>query len=448
LARNGPRERAGATGRCNQSRGTRSRSGRYPRLRPGPGLSADDVAAHQRGRLREALVELVAAHGYNKVTISALVKRARVSKRDFYRHFGGKEECFLATFDTIVSHSVRGILGAGAGENQWRDRLRLELIAFAAQTVGSPDPARLALVEVFTAGAVAVERMLRAEQLFEMLVAKNFVLDSGSPQPPPLVVKGIAAGCFGTARARLLTRDPRPVLDGGELAKWALSFCDDDVARLCGLKVAGAPPLPVTAAGPPLGDERSMIVAATAKLAREEGFATLTVPRVRAAAGVSRRSFDTHFDGVKDCFLATLEALSDRTLAEAEPLYRTAGDWASGVHRMTVRLCQHLAGDPTFSNLAFLEGFSPGSGQVEWRCGTVGKLASMLRREAPPELRPTEVAAEASVAAMWGVINHFVAGGREAQLPFAAPVLSYLALAPALGGAAAVDAIVAEVAVR
>jgi hypothetical protein len=41
------------------------------------------------------------------------------------------------------------------------------------------------------------------------------------------------------------------------------------------------------------------------------------------------------------------------------------------------------------------------------------------------------------------VIHHFVASGTGEQLPIAAPVLSYLALAPAIGGAAAVDAIIA-----
>jgi hypothetical protein len=54
------------------------------------------------------------------------------------------------------------------------------------------------------------------------------------------------------------------------------------------------------------------------------------------------------------------------------------------------------------------------------------------------------LAAEASVGAMWGVIHHLVATGRGAQLPAAAPILSYLALAPALGASAAVDAIVAD----
>ena len=290
------------------------------------------------------MVELVAEHGYNAVSVEKLTNRARVSKRDFYKLFAGKEECFLAAYDLIVSHSVRGIIAAAEGEEEWRERLRLGFLAFADQITGSPETARLALVEVFTAGAVAVERMQRTNLLFEALVAKNLALADGAPRLPPLVVKGIVAGGSRLARARLLSGQPRQLaLDGDELMEWALSFCDDDVVRLRGLGAAGAPPLPATAPDVPLEDERALILAATAKLASKEGYATLTVPRVRAVAGVSRRSFDTHFEGVADCFLATLETLSDRTLAAAAPFYLTADDWASGVHRMIAGLCRHLA---------------------------------------------------------------------------------------------------------
>ena len=111
------------------------------------------------------------------------------------------------------------------------------------------------------------------------------------------------------------------------------------------------------------------------------------MPRVRAAAGVSGSSFYTHFDGVADCFRATLETLSGRTLSTAEPFYLTTEDWASGVHRMIVRLCQHLAGDPTLANLAFPDGFSPGPEAIEWRSAMIAKLAAMLRRGAPPARR-------------------------------------------------------------
>lgn len=390
------------------------------------------------------MVELTVEHGYNAVTVAALTKRAHVSKRDFYKRFSGKEECLLATYDIIVNHSLRGILAAMEGEEEWRERLRLGFLTFAGQIADNPEAARLALVEVFAASADAVERMLRTSGLFEALVVRNLAPTDGSPRPPRLLVKGIVAGCARVARARLLSGDPQQLkLDGDELMEWALSFCDDDAARLGGLGAVGAPPLPVTAAEPSFGDERAMILSATARLASKEGYAALTVPRVRAAAGVSGRSFYAHFGGVEDCFLATLETLSDRTLAAAEPFYLTAEDWASGIHRMVVRLCQYLAGDPDFANLAFREVFSPRSETVQWRSEMIAKLAELLRRGAPPQQRPTVFAAEASIGAMWGVIHHFVASGSGEQLPIAAPVLSYLALAPAIGGAAAVDAIVA-----
>lgn len=389
------------------------------------------------------MIELVAEHGYNSISVEKLTSCARVSKRDFYKLFAGKEECFLAAYDLIVSHSVRGIIAAAEGGEEWRERLRLGFLAFADQITSSPERARLALVEAFTAGAVAVERMQSTNELFEALVAKSLVLADGSPRLPPLVVKGVVAGGSRLARARLLSGQSRR-LDGDELMKWALSLCDEDVVRLRGLGAVGVPPLPGRASQIPLDDERALILAATARLASREGCAMLTVPRIRAAAGVSRRSFDTHFEDVAHCFLATLETLSDRTLAAAAPSYLTADDWASGVNRMIAGLCWRLARDPTFTGLAFLEVFSPGPEAIHWRCEMIAKLAARLRRGAPPTRRPSEFAAEASIGAMWGVIHHFVATGRGGQLPIAAPALSYLALAPALGGAAALDVIVAE----
>lgn len=442
MGTNGSRGRADASDRSNSARGARSRGSRYPRLRPGPGLTAEDVAAHQRRRLQRAMIELVAARGYNDVSVTALAKHAGVSKRSFYQLFASKEECFLAAYDTIVGNSVRAILAAAEDGKEWQERLRLGFLSFADQIAERPEAARLALVEVFAAGAAAVERLLRTHRLFELLVAKNLGLASGPASLPPLVVKGIVAGCGRVARARLLAAQPRRLaLDGGQLLDWSLSLCHEDVGRLRQLEPSPASPLPAQPAKLPLGDERAMILAATAKLATDGGYAALSAPRVCATAGVSRRNFNSHFDGVAECFLATLETLTGRTLASAEPSFLNAADPASGIHRMVVRLCRQLAGDPGFAGLAFLEVFSPRPEAIEWRSGMIARLAAMLRQGAPPGQRPTVFAAEASIGAMWGVIHHFVASGRTAQLPAAAPVLSYLALAPGFGGAAAIEAI-------
>jgi AcrR family transcriptional regulator len=240
---------SGPNGRASSSRGARSRSARYPKLKPGPGRSAKDVAAHQRDRLRKAMVELVAEQGYNAVAVSALSNHAGVSKREFYKHFDSKEECFLATYDLIVSHSLRGILAAVEGEEDWCERLRLGFHAFAGQIASKPEEARLALVEVFAAGAVAVERMLHTNRLFEELIAQSLVLADGSSRLPPLVVKGIVAGGARVARARLLSGDPRQLtLDGDELLDWVLCFCGGNAIRLRRPEVVAAAPLPATAA--------------------------------------------------------------------------------------------------------------------------------------------------------------------------------------------------------
>ncbi len=393
------------------------------------------------------MVELVAEHGYDAFSVTTLASRARVSKRDFYKRFAGKEECFVATYDSIVRQSVRGILAAAEDGAERRQRLWLGILAFAGQVAERPEPARLTLVEPFSVSAVAVERTLCTNRLLEARAAESLAPADEGPRPPQLIAKGVVAGCGWMARGRLLSAGTRePALDGSELAGWALGLCDSDLTRLRGLAAAAARQ-PASVAAAPLAkpsDERRLILAATAKMARGEGYATLTAPRVRAAAGVSKRSFDTHFEGLLDCFLATLGMMSDRVLAGAEPFFRTADDWASGTQRMVAGLCQCLAQDPTFAGLVFLEGFSPGLEMVRWRCGMIARLASTLRREGPPTQRPTPFAAEASIGAMWGVIRHFVATGRCAQLPTAAPLLSYLALAPGLGGAAAAEAILAE----
>ena len=75
---------------------------------------------------------------------------------------------------------------------------------------------------------------------------------------------------------------------------------------------------------------------------------------------------------------------------------------------------------------------------------TVAGIAESLRMSAPVGQRPSELAAEASIGAVWGVIHNHVALGRAHQLPRIVEILSYLALAPAIGAQQAVEAIAAE----
>jgi AcrR family transcriptional regulator len=115
------------------------------------GLSREQIADSQRERLLAAVAQEVAARGYRSTTITDVVKLASVSTRDFYEHFKGKEDCFLAAFDALRDHLEELIVAAVAEQEDWPQQviaaLRAALDFFAAE----PDLARLCLLESVSA---------------------------------------------------------------------------------------------------------------------------------------------------------------------------------------------------------------------------------------------------------------------------------------------------------
>src|SRR5882724_3806888 len=71
------------------------RSGLVARLPSGRhGLAREAVVASQRGRLLDAMAEVVAEKGYQATTVADVVERAGVSRRTFYEQFPDREACF------------------------------------------------------------------------------------------------------------------------------------------------------------------------------------------------------------------------------------------------------------------------------------------------------------------------------------------------------------------
>ena len=128
------------------------------RLPPGRhGLSRDAVSESQRERLLNGVVEAVGEHGYNETTIAQLIEAAQVSRRTFYEHFSGKEDCFLAAYEVIAEH-VRGVLDEAGEESAWPDRVRAMLTTLLGIFAADPTLARFLLVESLAAGGEVAER--------------------------------------------------------------------------------------------------------------------------------------------------------------------------------------------------------------------------------------------------------------------------------------------------
>jgi AcrR family transcriptional regulator len=126
-----------------------------PDLGPLPGghhgLSREQIVESQRERLLAAVADQVAANGYRGTTITAVVKAASVSTRDFYELFEGKEDCFLAAFDVVRDHLKELIGSAASEEDDWPHRVIAGLRAGLEFFAEEPQLARFCLLEAVSA---------------------------------------------------------------------------------------------------------------------------------------------------------------------------------------------------------------------------------------------------------------------------------------------------------
>lgn len=96
------------------------------------------------------------------MTLSDIVRHAKVSRRVFYANFESKEECFLAAFEVVVDHLRELIAEALEGVDEWPRQAIAATRAVLAFLAVEPDLARLCLVESRAAGPAVTARFNEA----------------------------------------------------------------------------------------------------------------------------------------------------------------------------------------------------------------------------------------------------------------------------------------------
>jgi AcrR family transcriptional regulator len=129
------------------------------------------VAASQRQRLLEAIVELVAEKGYPDVTIGDIVSRAGTAKRTFYDHFADKLQCFLAALDGITDTLVAASARFFAISGTVRERCEYSMRGYLELLVSMPNTAKVFYLEAVAAGPESVTRRHAVQLKF----ARNIV---------------------------------------------------------------------------------------------------------------------------------------------------------------------------------------------------------------------------------------------------------------------------------
>jgi AcrR family transcriptional regulator len=227
-----------------------------------------------------------------------------------------------------------------------------------------------------------------------------------------------------------------------DLTDWILSVAHEEVVAFYQLRVrptergAGGRLPARGGAGASRGavaDAARRAVTATARLAATNGLAGLTSAKIRKDAGLSRSEFDRLFSGVEDCFLDAVESVASMAAQAADASAENVEGWEKRTFKKLRALCSLAADDRDLSRLVLLDVMAPGRAGLLRREELIERAATRLCDQAPPERRPSPLAANASVSAVWRIAETEVAAGRTTQLPRLAPVFVYMILAARRG---------------
>lgn len=109
----------------------------------------------RRDAIVEAMIRVAGSKGYLATSVADVVTESGISRTTFYKHFGDKQECFLAAHDLAVERIFDAAVTACEKGRDWRERARAALTGVVGLLARDPALARTAIVEATAAGAEA-----------------------------------------------------------------------------------------------------------------------------------------------------------------------------------------------------------------------------------------------------------------------------------------------------
>jgi AcrR family transcriptional regulator len=126
-------------------------------------------------RAVQAMAREVAARGYAQTTVEDVLRRAGMSRRTFYRLFANREECFLATYDTLKEDLFERLRAASA---RGGPHLEGALGALLDHVADRPEVAHVLLTEPAATGASGLERHVEAMTVLQERLSAALALDT------------------------------------------------------------------------------------------------------------------------------------------------------------------------------------------------------------------------------------------------------------------------------
>lgn len=175
-------------------------------------LPPEVLAEHQRARILDAATEVFAKRGYQGTTIDNVVAAARIGVGSFYELFANKSDCFVQVYERIVADAGERISAAIPAGGEWPEQAAAALRALLELIEAEPLRARVALVEVQTAGPVALARHEETVDSVIPLLARGREVSPVASELPARLEEAIVGGLAWLLQQRVV----RGEFDGAE----------------------------------------------------------------------------------------------------------------------------------------------------------------------------------------------------------------------------------------
>jgi AcrR family transcriptional regulator/DNA-binding MarR family transcriptional regulator len=146
------------------------------------------------------------------------------------------------------------------------------------------------------------------------------------------------------------------------------------------------------------------------------GAASVTVARVIARAGVSRRVFYELFADIEDCFVATFEWAIEQARLRAVEAYGAEDTWRESIRSALAALLRFFDEQPLLAQLCIVHAAGGGPRVLELRSRTIAQLCEVVDRGCAEVNRgraPGPVVAEGVVGAVIAVLYTRLLGERD-----------------------------------
>lgn len=404
-------------------------------LPPGRGTTTAEAEQNHRERLFGAMVALVAEKGYEATTVADLVDVSGVSRSAFYKHFGDKQECFLAAIEALVGPALETVSEALTPREEVptnSEKTREAFEELLERVASQPAAATLCFVEVYAGGQQAVALLDREMDTLEGVTRR--VLDGmGREGMPSEIVRGLIGGVQKVIHKRLYRGEPEELPDlAAQLWDWLFLY-PPPPGPLRGPRRRVLRPLPFeerqAASNPP---ER--LLRALAAVVAEKGYPETTIADIVEKAGTSYRAFYERFDSKEDAIVAALDVGSLQMLAAAMPAFRRARDWEHAVKGTQESMFLYGVQEPEYARLGAVEMYAAGKRALDQRERVTEDMEALLAHgfEIAPDIPP--ITAEAIGGALYALFYDHVKDKGPERLAELVPWAVYVTLTPFIGG--------------